>query len=415
MLLNPFTPSEIARGQQNFFGRFEELRILERALQQGSIAIEGPIGIGKSSLLAMGLSRMTEINSRHCSKYVIAVCNKDIQSIDDAARTVLESLIKVDEKHKKLKLMLPKIIEFESSEICNFFTKGRHMAVIKRLLEKEYSRKYLSSEEMLIIAIDEADKSPKHLAGMIRDIVTYAQQKEINKIRFIVAGVSPFFQKMVDEDPGIRRFFYKNIFLHSMNEDDSYSLINTKLEMVIKDAKKKKIDIRIEDNTIDRIVKLSGGHPHILQLLGSHLVENENNDPDEIFDYHDLLESLREICYEDRARVYDSIIMNLELNNKIDSFKKLLSISSKGFPTRIDLETALNIVPIETIKWFTENNILYSLSSSEYGLVEEFLRIRIMLDEADTPDQVAEIERNIIERGVSAEGVDGDFDEDERY
>jgi Archaeal ATPase. len=415
MLLNPFTPSEIARGQQNFFGRFEELRILERALNQGSIAIEGPIGIGKSSLLAMGLSRMSEVNSKNCSKYVIAVCNKDIQSIDDAARTLLESLVKVDEKTKKLKLMLPKIVEFESSEICSFFTKGRHMAVIKRLVEKEYSRKYLSNDEMLIIAIDEADKSPKHLAGMIRDIITYTQQKGINKIRFIVAGVSPFFQKMIDEDQGIRRFFYKNIFLHSMLEDDSYNLLTTKLEMVIKDAKKKGINIQVEERAVDRIVKLSGGHPHILQLLGSHMVENENNDPDGILDYHDLLESLHTICYEDRAKVYDSIISNLELNNKIDAFKKLLGIASKGFPTIIDLEAALNIVPIEAIKWFTENNILYSLSSSDYGLVDEFLRIRIMLDEADTPTQEAEIERNVIERGVSIVSLDSDFDEDERY
>ena len=58
MLLNPFTPAEIASHPGDFYGRHEELRELERSLTLGSIAIQGPIGIGKSSLLARGLTMM---------------------------------------------------------------------------------------------------------------------------------------------------------------------------------------------------------------------------------------------------------------------------------------------------------------------------------------------------------------------
>ena len=47
MLFNPFTPSEIASDPDDFFGRNEELRLLERSIQQGSVVIQGPVGIGK--------------------------------------------------------------------------------------------------------------------------------------------------------------------------------------------------------------------------------------------------------------------------------------------------------------------------------------------------------------------------------
>ena len=56
MLKNPFTPSDIASLPEMFFGRHEELGVLERAIVQGSVAIKGPIGIGKSSSSSGNLS-----------------------------------------------------------------------------------------------------------------------------------------------------------------------------------------------------------------------------------------------------------------------------------------------------------------------------------------------------------------------
>src|SRR5882672_3240941 len=88
------------------------------------------------------------------------------------------------------------------------------------------------------------------------------------------------------------------------------------------------------------VVALSGGHPHILQLLGSHLVEHENDDPDGIINSHDLLNSLRRVCYDDRARVYDSTIHALQVHDRLDSFGLLLRSVPYGFPTRIDSDIA---------------------------------------------------------------------------
>ena len=107
---------------------------------QGSVAIQGAIGIGKSSLLAQVRLLMEGFDSSHKSISVIAVGDKDISAVDEAARLLLECFVHVDETSKKLKVNLGKVIELESSEVCKYFSSGRHLAALKLILEKEYER-----------------------------------------------------------------------------------------------------------------------------------------------------------------------------------------------------------------------------------------------------------------------------------
>ena len=89
---NTFTPSEIASRPELFYGRTNELRKLERSINQGSLTIQGPIGIGKSSLLSRILLHMEGFDSKHNSKYVVATAHRDINGVDEAARLILENL-----------------------------------------------------------------------------------------------------------------------------------------------------------------------------------------------------------------------------------------------------------------------------------------------------------------------------------
>ena len=97
MLLNPFTPAEIASLPADFFGRTDELRQMERSLRQGSAVIQGPIGMGKSSLLARICSLMDGFESDHRCPSAVSVGHKGIQSEDHASRLVLESFARVDQ------------------------------------------------------------------------------------------------------------------------------------------------------------------------------------------------------------------------------------------------------------------------------------------------------------------------------
>lgn len=207
MLINPFTPSEIASNPEDFFGRINEVKIVKQSIFKGSVAIRGPIGIGKSSLMAKINLVMEGFDSIEKSNSIICVGNKDIKSLDDSARLVLSSFIQIDEKQNKIKFKLGQIFEAESSELCRYFVEGRHLDILKRIVEDEYLNLFLKDKSLLIIAIDEVDKCPIPIAQLVRSICTHTQLLGINRIRFLIAGVSPYFQEMINEDQGVRRFF----------------------------------------------------------------------------------------------------------------------------------------------------------------------------------------------------------------
>ena len=398
MLRNPFTPTEIASHPADFFGRGDELRTLERSLIQGSVAIQGPVGIGKSSLLARGLAAMEGFDSDHTARSVVAVGDRDTDTIDKAARLILHSLVSIDETQKRVKFKIGTFFERESAEITRNYVEGRHTENLKRLVEREYVNSLLGNDKYLILAIDEADKCPVPIARLVRSIVTHTQQQGVKRVRFLLAGVRPFFQRMVDEDPGVSRFFYKTISLEQLPTEEARELIEAKLAQAAQWAEEDGVSLTVEPSVIVRVVALSGGHPHLLQLLGSHLIEHEDDDPDGIIDARDLANSLRRICYEDRARVYDSALHELEVYGRLEVVERLLDLASAGFPTRIDRKAAATIATAEEIHWLTEHNIIVAHSESTYGLVDEFLRIRMIMDKEESDAERARSEQKIIDR-----------------
>ena len=393
MLRNPFTPTEIASAPDDFFGRSDELNILERSVLQGSVAIQGPIGIGKSSLLARGLSALEGFETDQSAKSVVAVGDKDVDSIDKAAKLILHSLIDIDESQKRVKFKIGNFFERESAEIVRNFADGRHLDIMKRLVEKEYVTELLTNDKYLLLAIDEADKCPAPLSRLVRSIVTHTQQHGVKRVRFLLAGVRPFFQQMIDEDPGVSRFFYKTITLEPFKLEEATDLIESKLSQAAAWAEEDGVDLRVDPSVVPRVVSLAGGHPHLLQLLGSHLIEHEDDDPDGIIDVRDLVKSLRRICYEDRARVYDSTLHELEAHGRLDALERLLELARPGFPTAIGRKAAIRATTASSVHWLTEHNIIVARSEQEYGLVDEFLRIRLILDA-----QESEVERTRAEQ-----------------
>lgn len=145
--------------------------------------------------------------------------------------------------------------------------------------------------------------------------------------------------------------------------------------------------LEIEPGVIDGIIRLSGGHPHLLQLLGSHLIEHENENPDGKLDSADLTQVLRTICYEDRARVYDSILHMLEVAGKLGSLQELLMIVSRNFPTVINRKEARKRVKPEELDWMVTHDILDPVEDGTYRLADEFLRIRLLLDAIATEER----------------------------
>lgn len=399
MLNNPFTPSIIVSSQEDFFGRTLELQDVNRALHQGSVVIHGPVGIGKSSLLSKILQHMSEFDSIENSDYITAVGHSDIKTLDDAARLILEEFVQIDEGKKTLKIGL-KFIEYESSSAYRYFVEGRHLAALTKIIEDRNFVQRMLSAKYLIIAIDEADKCPKPLARLLRTVLTKTQLHGIKNIRFVLAGVSPYYEKMVEEDKGIIRFIYKTMSLGPFDEDESLNLLDSKFEELLKQAESLSIPLEVRDNVIFRINKFSGGHPHLLQLLGSHVVEHECEEPDNVIDERDLVGSLNTICYIARGAVYEKQIHEMELESKYSAYCDLIKLTEGFFPGRINRESSLELLTNQEIEWFRSRNIIRIISDNEYAIVDEFLRIRIFMDIQKRDGLILdnEIEKKIIEK-----------------
>jgi hypothetical protein len=420
-ITNPFTPSKIAASPAQFFGRDHELHTLSRAVKQGSVLIQGPVGIGKSSLMAQGRLAIEGFGTTDRCFSVLAVAHKDISTVDDAARAVLEKLVSIDEKRSSIKFKFGSLIEYENSEVQKFFGQGRHLAALSAVISSAAFND-LTKGQSFVICIDEADKSPKALARLMRILLTQSQHREGQDVTFLLAGVSPFLQTMIDEDPGIHRFVYKQLTLGPMSMEEAADLLGTKLRQVAEDAKKQGLTLNIDPAVIPRICSLAGGHPHILQLLGSHMVEHENDDPDEIIDARDLTHALTKICYEARGDAYRSTLHRLELHSKDECLLTLLGMTSRsplgiitgGFPTRIDRSKATTCVPTSDLEWLEDNGILSRASDDHYGLVDEFLRLRIVFDQEENEEARMKREARLISRRVNEDyQYVGDDDDDD--
>jgi hypothetical protein len=103
--------------------------------------------------------------------------------------------------------------------------------------------------------------------------------------------------------------------------------------------------------------------------------------------------------------VYASTLHRLENAGKLSSLQKLvgagpdgLGIASAKYPTVIPRQLALDTIGELDLQWLVERDILVPLSDLEYGLLDELLRVRIILDAA-RPEMRAQIEQRLLEEG----------------
>ena len=119
---------------------------------------------------------------------------------------------------------------------------------------------------------------------------------------------------------------------------------------------------------------------------------------DGTIDVRDLANSLRRVCYEDRARVYDSTLHELDVHGRLETVQKLLEKARPGFPTMIPRKAAGKAASAEAIHWLIEHNVIVARSEEHYGLLDEFLRIRIIMDGQESEAARAKAEQSLIDR-----------------
>jgi AAA+ ATPase superfamily predicted ATPase len=379
-MLNPFTPSKIASLPEDFFGREQEINLLARAISQGSVCIEGSFGIGKSSFMSRTLLHMDGFASDENCVFIMAVGHSDIKTVDDAAQLILEKLVTVESSQKKLTIGIPKLISYESTDAFSSFNDGRHLSALIKIVSDQSFKAQINNAKKFIIAIDECEKCADSIAKLMRNLSTELELQGINNLRYVLSGVSPFYQEMAKEDRGVTRFIYKTIHLQPFSAETAKSLLEDKFRQVIESVESNNETLKIDPDVIDKIAAISGGHPHLIQLLGSHVIEHEYEDPDGCIDINDLVGSLRKICYESRGRDYDLMIDLMKSESKFSEYCSFIELAGGAFPSIVERKDIISTIETESLNWLVERNILSINGDETYSVVDEFLRIRVLME-----------------------------------
>ena len=102
----------------------------------------------------------------------------------------------------------------------------------------------------------------------------------------------------------------------------------------------------------------------------------------------------------------------LDLSGLLEPFKAMLGLTEisprgvvlHGFPTLIDRQLARGCATDTQIQSLVERNILWAGSQEAYSLIDEFLRVRLLLDALDEADDLEE--RLLVGRMLTLEGGD---------
>lgn len=395
LLPNPFTPSRVANKPQEFFGRQDQIAEVPRVIRQGSIVIDGPTGIGKSSLLSQIMLAIESpvVGNGPLGVIYPMICSRSLKTPEDVALRLLAEIMTPISKSTSKKFFIPKFFEYQVTT-TNTSPDGAH--ALKKI------REFLigvvkQTEHLAVVAFDEADKCASAIAQFVRIILTATEldQSGLDRIRFVVAGVSPFYNEMIANDEGIARFVYERYSLPPFDQDEAVEFLEEKIQTVLRSPEGRQVNLHCSDDLYPLVARVTGGHPHLLQLVGSYIIDHEDGDPDNLLDYHDLVGCFQRICFQNRGPVYEKILHEIACDGHLESLKTLLSCADSHCPTHISRSKASTVVEDETCQYLLKKGILsFDSGWNRYRLNDEFLRIRIILDNPDTNPK--ELEKKLL-------------------
>ena len=86
----------------------------------------------------------------------------------------------------------------------------------------------------------------------------------------------------------------------------------------------------------------------------------------------------------------------MKTEGRFDAFLSLLAHGTKGMPFRISRDMAREVMDPDDLEWFRGRDIISALPDDHYKLVDEFLRVRVIMDFDTRGD---EIEQRFLEEG----------------
>ncbi len=150
----------------------------------------------------------------------------------------------------------------------------------------------------LLIVLDEIHnaKDIQGIAQLIRSIATTLDMNDLGNISFIIIGYSEAIQNFFEGDPSARRSF-DSISLTGMPHEEAK-------DVLVKGFNE--VEIEYDKKVLDEKVKLAGGYPHSLQVLGHNLIEVDTNNYIDASDWDEAISgAARELQDKDFLNLYN--------------------------------------------------------------------------------------------------------------
>lgn len=199
--------------------------------------------------------------------------------------------------------------------------KDQAVSILSNLVKAISSTEPEKRFDGILIIIDEVHniKDLPRLASIIRNIVTSLDIDGIGKVSFILIGYKEDVDKFFSEDTSSRRIF---------DTEELGTMPNNEAEEILtkgfNDAK-----IEYDLNAIKSNIKVSGGYPHSVQLLGHNLIEKDKDNLINDEDWIDVIfETAVELQKKDFSHMYN---FSKKLTDK-DRILQFLAEQNKSVP-----------------------------------------------------------------------------------
>jgi type II secretory pathway predicted ATPase ExeA len=275
--MNPFTPGH-AVDPQFFAGRKEEIEKFKMFLKNTresnpmNLAILGERGIGKSSLL-----RMCE-NLARTERCIVVRSDLDssISNINDFVMTILRAIKQEGEAYSKIFKASERVKTFFDTYKISAGIMGvslgvnRHHQIssheVRSELQKIWNivREYVSA---IVIMIDEAEQL-EYIVGSLQFLRNTFSRLAEEKANFMIllSGKLSLFRKIKEIHSPLARFF-NPISLSELTPQESLEAIEKPLAFS---------NFKFNNEVKNMIVKVSEGHPYVIQFFGFYLCEKGN-------------------------------------------------------------------------------------------------------------------------------------------
>lgn len=302
---NPFRPGAghmppYLAGRQAEIGEFS--RLLGQNVILENLLLTGLRGVGKTVLLetlkpiaidrgwlwvGTDLSESASINERNLAVRLLT----DL-SVVSSTITVLE------EESRDIGFLgehrtLPRQLDFEGLLSLYDGTPGLVSDKLKAILRIVWSMLSFDRRRGIVFAYDEAQNLGDHSAkeqfplSVLLDVFQSVQRQEI-PFMLVLTGLPTLFPKLVESRTFSERMF-RVLFLDRLSDDESR-------EAIVKPVETTECPVRFNDESIESIVRQSGGYPYFIQFICREaydiFIQKIGTDEDPIVPLHAIVQKL---------------------------------------------------------------------------------------------------------------------------